>query len=404
MSWPHLARGRAADKIVLGVMGTGGRGTGLAKAFAQQPGVEVSHVCDVDQTRVGRAAEEVNKVAGKSPHTVGDFRRILDDKAVDALVVATCNHWHAPAAILACSAGKHVYVEKPCSHNAREGELLVEAAHKNNRQVQMGNQRRSWPMVIEAIEQVRSGAIGRAYFAQAYYLNNRPSIGKGQSAPVPQGLDYDLWQGPAPRRQFHNNYLHYNWHWFWHWGNGELGNNGIHTLDLCRWGLGVDFPIHVTSSGGRYRFDDDQETPDTHIVSFDFADRKTITWEGFSCNTLPSVRPFDILFHGENGTLALSDKGYTIFDPKGAELRKTPGSGSDTVHFHNFLDAIRGNAKLNSVIDEGYKSTLLCHLGNIAHRTGRALRCDPKTGHIADDAQAMTLWGREYEPGWEPKV
>ncbi len=194
-------------------------------------------------------------------------------KAVDALVIATCNHWHAPAAILACAAGKHVYVEKPCSHNPREGEMMVAAARKHRRLVQMGNQRRSMPAAIEAIAQLRSGVIGRVYYAQSWYLNTRPSIGAGKSAPVPEGLDYDLWQGPVPRRPFKSNYLHYNWHWFWHWGNGELGNNGVHAVDTCRWGLGVDYPVQATSVGGRFCHEDDQETPDTNVATFRFADR-----------------------------------------------------------------------------------------------------------------------------------
>src|SRR5207302_2432243 len=201
---------RANQKLLVGVMGTGGRGTGLAAAFQRQAGVEIAYVCDADEARAERAAAAVQKISNRSPRVVGDFRRILDDKAVDILVVATCNHWHAPAAILACLANKHVYVEKPCSHNPREGELLVEAARKNKRHVQMGNQRRSWPKVIEGIEEVRKRAIGRAYFAQAWYLDNRPSIGRGKAAAPPQGLDYDLWQGPAPRRPFRTNYLHYN--------------------------------------------------------------------------------------------------------------------------------------------------------------------------------------------------
>ncbi len=394
----------ANDRILVGVMGTGGRGTGLAGLFEGLPNCQVAYVCDVDQKRMENAASIVSKKKNNTPKTVTDFRRILDDKNVDVLVVATCNHWHAPAAILACSAGKNVYVEKPCSHNPREGELLVEAARKNKKSVQMGNQRRSWPRVIEAIQQVRDGVIGRAWFAQAWYLNNRPTIGKGMTAPVPEGLDYDLWQGPAPRRPFRSNYLHYNWHWFWHWGNGELGNNGIHMIDLCRWGLGVDYPSHVTSSGGRYRFEDDQETPDTHIVSFSFPDRKTITWEGLSCTQLPSGKSADVIFVGDKGSLMITGTGYTICDPKGKEIRKETGSGSDSVHAGNLLDAIRSGKALNSEIEEGHKSTLLCHLGNIAHRTGRALRTDPKNGHILEDREAMALWTREYEKGWEPKV
>lgn len=394
---------QASNKLVLGVIGTGGRGTALSKVFQQQPGVEIAFCCDVDKNRAGRAADEVGKISGKPAKPVQDLRKVLDEKAVDAVVIATCNHWHAPAAILACSAGKHVYVEKPCSHNPREGELMVQAARKNKRQVQMGNQRRSWAKIQEGIQKVREGAIGRAYFAQSWYTNNRPTIGKGKSVAVPEGLDYDLWQGPAPRRPFRDNYLHYTWHWFWHWGNGELGNNGVHTIDLCRWGLGVDYPTFVSSAGGRYRYDDDQETPDTHVVSYEFADRKSITWEGFSCNRLIENKPI-ALFQGENGSLALNEGGYVIYDLKGKEVTKVTGSGSDALHIANFLDACRGTAKLNSEIEEGHKSTLLCHLGNIAYRTRRSLKCDPKDGKILGDAEAMNLWQREYEKGWEPKV
>jgi predicted dehydrogenase len=402
------SRGAAAGAqatVTVAVMGMGGRGGSHAKSFAALPGVEVAYVCDVDERRAGEAAQSVNRVAGKSPKAVTDFRRILDDRTVDALIVATCNHWHAPAAILACAAGKHVYVEKPCSHNAREGELLVAAARKHNRVVQMGNQRRSWPQTIEAVEQVRSGAIGRPYYARCAYSNTRPSIGHGREVPVPAWLDYDLWQGPAPRVPYRDNILHYNWHWFWHWGNGELGNNGVHTIDVCRWGFGVDYPTRVVSAGGRYRYQDDQETPDTHTVTFEFPDRKSITWEGLSCNAYrPGGPGAEIVFYGEDGSLAISGGGYTIQDVKGKPVKKVTGPGGDTTHQVNFLNAIRGEAKPNSEIEEGHKSTLLCHLGNIAHRTGRALRCDSKDGHILDDADAAKLWSREYAPGWEPKV
>jgi predicted dehydrogenase len=399
------AKAGAGETVTVGIMGVGGRGKAHALGFAKRAGVEVAYVCDVDDQRSGETAEAVEKAAGKAPKAVRDFRRILDDKGVDALVVATCNHWHAPAAILACSAGKHVYVEKPCSHNPREGELLIEAARKHRRVVQMGNQRRSWPKIIEAMEQVRNGAIGRAYFAHCYYNNNRTSIGRGKEAPVPAGLDYDLWQGPAPRKPFHDNYLHYNWHWFWHWGNGELGNNGVHSLDLGRWGLAVDFPTHVTSGGGRYRYQDDQETPDTHVVTFDFDGGKSITWEGLSCNgyQLGGSRA-DAVFYGDEGAIAITAGGYTIHDLKGKAIKTERGPGGDPDHQNNFLDAIRGQARPNSEIEEGHRSTLLCHLGNIAHRKGRALRCDPTNGHILHDADAMTLWSREYEKGWEPKV
>lgn len=394
----------ANDRVVVGVMGMGGRGTSLARSFASEANVEVAYVCDPDQKRAGQAGEAISKIKGKSPQVVGDFRKILDDKAVDVFVCAACNHWHAPATILACTAGKHVYVEKPCSHNPREGELMVEAARKNKRHVQMGNQRRSWPKVIEAIQEVRKGIIGRAYFSQSWYTNNRPSLGRGKPGPAPAGLDYALWQGPAPAKPFMSNYLHYHWHWFWHWGNGELGNNGVHMIDLCRWGLGVDYPTHVTSSGGRFQFEDDQETPDTHVVSFTFPGRKTITWQGLSCSQLPENRVADVIFVGDNGSLAIRGGGYTVYDPKGKPIRKVDGVNSDATHIVNFLDAVRKGTNLNSEILEAHKSTLLCHLGNIAHRTGRALACDSKNGQVEGDKQAMQHWSREYAKGWEPKV
>jgi predicted dehydrogenase len=398
----------ANQRLVVGVMGTGGRGSGLAEAFQRQPNVDVAFVCDVDQGHAERAAGIVAKASGKAaPRVVTDFRRILDEKAVDVLVVATCNHWHAPAAILACAAGKHVYVEKPCSYNPREGELLVQAARKHQKRVQMGNQRRSSAGILAAIDELHKGTIGRVYLAQSWYQNNRPTIGRGKEAPVPKGLDYDLWQGPAPRRPFHSNYLHYNWHWFWHWGNGELGNNGIHMIDLCRWGLGADYPVRVTSSGGRYRFDDDQETPDTHVVSYEFEGRKQITWEGLSCSRQPN-RPYHVLFHGELGTLALSDSSYTVtLFPARREQPRTrieKVQVSDSPHFANLLASIRNGTRLNSEIEEGHKSTLLCHLGNIAHRTGRALRCSSRDGTIQQDKDAMAMWTREYQKGFEPRV
>ncbi len=404
---PAAAQGTGANnRLIVGIMGTGGRGAGLAATLQQQPNVEVAYVCDADRARVDRAADGVRKAGNAGVRAVADFRRILDDRNVDIFVCAACNHWHAPATILACAAGKHVYVEKPCSYTPREGELAVQAARKHKRLVQMGNQRRSWARIIEGIEEVRQGAIGRAYLAQSWYLNNRPTIGRGKEAAAPAGLDYDLWQGPAPRRPFHTNYLHYNWHWFWHWGNGELGNNGIHMLDLCRWGLGVDFPLRVMSAGGRYRFQDDQETPDTHLVAFDFPGRKTITWEGLSCNRLPAGKGADVMFVGDNGTLVIDGHGYKVFDPAGKELRQVEAADRniDNAHIRSLLDAVRGNGRLTSAIEEGHKSTLLCHLGNIAQRVGRALECDSRDGHIVGDKQAMSYWTREYAKGWEPQA
>jgi predicted dehydrogenase len=393
-----------ARRVVVGIMGLS-RGMGLAQTFAKTPGVVVKYLCDVDEQRAGRAVDSLSKLTGTSHLGVGDFRKILDDEQVDALVVAAPNHWHAPATILGCSAKKHVYVEKPCSHNPQEGEWMVQASRKNNKAVQMGTQRRSSPATIAAMQELREGAIGRVYCARCWYAANRGPIGKGKPAPVPPYLNYDLWQGPAPRVPYLDNRVHYNWHWFWHWGNGELGNNGVHTLDLCRWGLGVDFPIHVASSGGRYAFEDDQETPDTHTVTFEFANRSSISWQCLSCNR--NENSF-VKFYGEKGSLSLEPNGgYVIHDDNNKEVKKVPGTGGgETEHVANFIAAIRDNQplRLNQEILEGHKSTLLCHLGNIAHRTGKTLKCNPEDGHILNDADAMKLWRRDYEPGWEPKV
>ncbi len=411
---PAFLHGAPNDKVIAAVVGVSrnsiggnGRGCELALGLAGLPNVEVAYVCDVDEMHLGKAVDAVSKKSRRAPRGERDFRRILEDKSVDAVVIATPDHWHAPAAILACAAGKHVYVEKPCSHNPAEGEMLVAAARKYDRRVQHGTQRRSWPALQEAVAKLREGAIGRVLCAQSYYFNQRPSIGRGRPAPPPAGLDWDLWQGPAPVREFRDNYVHYHWHWFWHWGTGELGNNGVHVLDVCRWGLGVDYPVRAVSAGQKLRHIDDQETPDTNLVTLDFGGEKPSTiafesrsWAGRTIND----PKFDLAFYGEEGSLLINGSGYTICDPAGKELARGSGSGGNDSHLQNFADAIRGAAKLNAEIEEGHKSVLLCHLGNIAWRTQRTVHFDPATRKLADDPETAKLWGREYRPGWEPNV
>ena len=394
-----------SEQITVGVMGLS-RGLGLCGTFGAQPGVRLKYICDVDSERLANGLGKIEKSSEQRPEGVDDFRRILDDPEVDVLVCAAPNHWHAPASILACSAGKHVYVEKPCSHNAQEGELLVEASRKYNRAVQMGSQRRSSPGYVAAIQALRERAIGRVYLARSWYNNLRDSIGTGAPAEVPSRLNYELWQGPAPRMPYIDNRVHYNWHWFWHWGNGELGNNGVHALDICRWGLGVDYPVKVTSAGGRYRFADDQETPDTHSVAYEFEGGQMATWEGLSCNKHRVSSGF-VAFFGEEGTLEIDGGGnFKIFDKDDKVVREEQSGYQDADHVANLLAAIRSDKprELNAEILEGHKSTLLCHLGNIAQRVGRTLHCDAKDGRIRDDKEAMQLWGRDYESGWEPVV
>lgn len=347
-----------------------------------------------------------------------DFRRALEDKTLDAIVIATPDHWHAPAAILASKAGKHVYLEKPCSHNPHEGELLIAVVQKYKNVVQMGNQRRSWPNVITAIQELRNGVIGRPYFAKGWYTNNRDSIGVGKSAAVPDWLDYDLWQGPAPRRSYKDNILHYNWHWFWHWGTGEALNNGTHMVDLIRWGLDVEYPVQVSSSGGRYRYKDDWETPDTQVITIEFNNNTSMVWEGRSCNgrTIEGTT-VGVIFYGDTGSLMIDGNAYKIYDLKNklvkevknevtidARNRMNPSQQLDALHIQNFFDGIRNGAVLHSDIVSGHKSTLLVQLGNIALRSGNTLHTDAANGHIINDPAAMKFWQRAYEPGWEPTI
>ncbi len=285
---PKHASNSSDQPLNVGIIGMGGRGNDIAKTVGKIEGAYVTCVCDVDQGKAESAADNIAKAGKAKPKIETDFRALLADKSIQAVFVTTANHWHAPLGILAVKAGKHAYVEKPISHNPYEGEVLVAEAAKASRLVQMGNQRRSWPKIVEGIELVRKGAIGKCHLAFCYYHNKRQSIGKGKVSDPPKGFNFDLWQGPARRQQYRNNIHPYNWHWFWAWGNGELGNNGVHMIDLCRWALDVKYPVRVTSSGGRYHFDDDQETPDSNIVNFEFADEKLICWEGLSCNPTPN--------------------------------------------------------------------------------------------------------------------
>ena len=393
---------QAQKKLLVAVVGLG-RGMGHIDALLKLNDVEVAYICDVDKRRIASAQKSLGSRVQKPPKAVADFRTILDDKSIDALFIATCNFSHATTAILACAAGKHVYVEKPGSHNAREGELMVAAARKHQRLVQQGTQRRSYPAIIEGIQQLHEGIIGPVRYARCWYTSSRGTIGRGKSVPVPADLDYSLWQGPVPERPYVDNLVHYNWHWRWHWGNGELGNNGPHYLDLARWGLEVDYPTRITHNGGRYHFNDDQETPDTGMVTFDFGN-KGISWDYSSCHPRKSENFGLVNFYGDKGTLVLEGNGYSVYDPSGKRSQQKTAPGGDPLHIGNFLDAIRNQAKLTAEVEEGQKSTLLCHLGNIAYRCGGSIQFDPATRKIVGNDEAMKYWGREYRPGWEPKV
>jgi predicted dehydrogenase len=418
LNFPVFGKMAPSNKIVLSVMGVNSRGSYLAECFSKMPNVEIAYICDVEDKAIQNGLNAL-KNAPRKPTVVKDIRKLVQQKDFDALVVATPDHWHAPAAILGVSNGKHVYVEKPCGHNPYEGELLTKAEAKFGKLIQMGNQRRSFPTLMQAVQEVRGGIIGKPYLGKSWYTNNRKSIGIGKKVPVPSTLDFELWQGPAPRRDYQDNLVHYNWHWFWHWGTSETCNNATHELDCCRWFLDAEYPTKVTSAGGRYAYKDDWQTPDTQIASFEFGNDKAITWEGRSCNNFPvegSGRGFVI--YGDKGSLI--NKGgsdYAIYDANNKLIKEVKStavveagntlsaSGNDDLfHLDNFLKSIRGEAKLNSPVSEGHKSVLLCHLANISQRIGRSLNCDASNGHILNDKDAMALWRRTYEKGWEPVV
>jgi len=418
LNFPLFGKKAPSNKVILAVMGVNSRGAYLAKSFATLPDVEVAYICDVEDKAIQNGLEAL-KDAAKKPIIVKDIRKLVAQKDFDAVVIATPDHWHAPATILSVAHGKHVYVEKPCGHNPYEGELLIQAMKKYGKQIQMGNQRRSFPNLTAVVEEVHAGLLGNAYFGKSWYTNNRKSIGFGKKVPVPSTLDFGLWQGPAPRREYQDNLVHYNWHWFWNWGTGESCNNGTHEIDCCRWFLQLDYPTKVTSAGGRYAFKDDWQTPDTQAASFEFGNKATIAWESRSCNNNPvegAGRGF--IIYGDKGTLVNGGSDdYKIFDTDNKLVREmksdvkadpnNPVSANgnlDFFHFDNFIKAVKGESKLNSPMNEAHKSILLCHLANIAQRTGTTLHCDPTNGHIKGNSEAMALWRRSYEKGWEPKV
>ncbi|MDT7828014.1 Gfo/Idh/MocA family oxidoreductase [Pricia sp. S334] len=411
----------ANERIHVATIGLNGRGNGMSGTFAGQKHTEVSCVCDVDVRTMPKAIETILKTKQtNTPRSEKDCRKVLEDKSIDAIYIATPDHWHAPLTIMGCQAGKHVYVEKPLSHNPREGELAVEAARKYDRVVQMGAQRRSAPVLTKGIEELHSGIIGRVYSAKTWYTNERKET-FFKPGMVPDWLDYDLWQGPAPHIPYKDGLVHYNWHWLWHWGTGEALNNGTHEVDVARWGLGVDFPERVSSVGGKYHFDDDWETPDTQIITMDYPGKVSLMWESRSRNGRKiEGKDRGVIFYGDNGSLDTGGDEYQIYDLSGKLVREeksemgegglqgrntsSPSLGMDNLHVADFLDAVRNNSRPNCDVETGYKSVVAMQLGNIAWRVGQDLNLNPKNGHIIDNPDAKKLWNREYEKGWEPVV
>lgn len=420
MSVPGYSRiWGANDQINCAVIGVRSRAKAHFAAIKQDPKAKVLYSCDVDDRIIEEHNVWCQKNIGYIPKVEKDFRKVLEDKEVDAIFIATPEHWHAPMAIMALQAGKHVYVEKPCSHNPHENGLLVEAQKKYGKKVQMGNQQRSAKTSILAVKEIGEGIIGDVYKGEAYYSNNRDSIGTGKKIDVPSTLDWEMWQGPAVREDYRDNIHPYNWHWFRNWGTGEVHNNGTHEIDICRWALGVDLPESVTSFGGKYTYDDDWEFVDNQQVTYKYPDNKFITWTGHSRGVIMPDQPGrGATIYGSKGIITLSRGGYKLFGLDGKLIKEekegggqsagtnTRGEGGlDVNHISNFFEAIRADKSLHSDIHDASVTTMLCHLGNMAQDAGETIKIDSATGKVTNNEKVMNdWWKREYADGWEPLV
>ena len=408
----------ANEQVNVAVIGLGGRGTAHIGLLAHQQTCRIAAVCDVNQAAQERAVALVERTQGHKPTVYQDMRRVFEDKQIDAVSMATPNHWHALGMIWACQAGKDVYVEKPACHNIWEGRQMIAAARKYARIVQVGSQSRSTAMKIRAIQLIRDGIIGKVYMAKGICYKWRPSIGRTAVEPTPPGINWDLFLGPAPMRPFTMNRFRYNWHWFWDTGNGDLGNQGVHEVDIARWALGeIGMPKSVDSTGGKFVYDDDQETPNVQSCAFDYGDRRIV----FEVHGLHTGSDSDIvgdvgnIIYGSDGYMAVDPTGFRVFKGKACPTQTTgpsrcvrekvmeekavgPEGGYDaTAHFGTFLKAVRSrkHEDLTAGIETGVASASLCHLANISYRLGRRLPFDASTGRFAD-ADANRMLSRDY--------
>lgn len=408
----------ANDRLNVAIAGLGRRlGAFYEPIGLKSSNVNLLYLCDAMQSQMPKAAKNFEKWIDYQPKQEQNILKVLDDKEVDVLINATPDHWHAPGTWLALERGKHVYVEKPCSHNPHEGELLIALQKKYNKVVQMGNQQRSAPESREIIAAIHAGAIGKVYMAKAFYSNNRGPVPVAKQQAAPDGLDWELFQGPAPRKPYMHDTWDYNWHWYgWDYGTAETGNNATHELDVARWALQVDYPNEVMVVSGKMHYPEDGWTMyDTMDATFKFANGSIIQWEGKSRNNYKTYgTDRGTIIYGTEGSVYVDRGGYKQFDRTGKEIKSNLannneggtvlGGGGDmsTTHVVNFFNAVRGIEKQNSNIEEGAVSTLLCHLANISSRVGENLICDPKNGHILNSDKGKALWSREYEKGWEP--
>ena len=396
------------ERIRVAVVGAGGRGGNHVSSLSRLPNVEVAAICDVDESHIGDKVKRLQGAGAKTPNAYTDFRKLLEDKTIDAVSIASPNHWHTLQTIWAVQAGKDVYVEKPCSHNVFESQQIVAAVRKYDRIVQHGSQSRSSPALQEAVQKLRDGEFGEVYMARGLCYKWRDTIGKTPVEPVPPGVDYDLWTGPAPKREFTKNRFHYNWHWFWDTGNGDLGNQGIHEVDIARWGLGVTHPTKVSAIGGKFMFDDDQETPNTISASWEFdvnGKKKLMTFEvrHWISNHEAGIggeKPGNTIgntFYGSNGYVVI-DNYNKYWSFLGRDQKPGPERTEAKDHFVNFIEAIRNRKRegLTAEIEEGAFSCNLMHLANVSYRVGRTLNWDAKKMQCIDDDEANKLLTRNY--------
>jgi predicted dehydrogenase len=410
---PLPRRVAAAEHLTLGVIGFRGRGRSLLRGFLAMPEVDVAAVCDVDGAVLEAGAAEVERARARRPKALADFRRILDDRSIDAIVLGTPDHWHAIPTILACQAGKHVYVEKPASHNIHEGERMIAAARKHRRIVQVGCQSRSGRHFAEAVEYIRSGVLGRVALARAWESSKQKPIGYPADGGPPAGVDYDLWLGPAPKRPFNPARFHGSWRWFFDYGTGDLGNDGVHRLDYARRALTAafeaekrtipDWPTAVAASGGKFVFDDAQEWPDTLMATWDYPGA-ALVYDMRVWNDYPfEAESEGAAVYGTEGYVVIGNQSWRAFGPKGEKLEAgtaSPGTQHDEAHKRNFVDSIRGLAKPSFDIAQGHVTSSLCHMANTAWRVGRKLRFDPSVGRYIGDPEADRHLTREYRKPW----
>src|SRR5262245_59427364 len=393
---PGSSAAAADRRVVIGLIGPGGMGSNHLRLLARRTDVEVAYVCDVDQSRLAAAAKTAEELSKKAPKAAKDLRQVLDDKAVDAVLIATPDHWHAPAAILALDAGRHVYVEKRCCHNIREGRLMADAVKRSGKLLQVGTQSRSTAVVREAMDRVHSGEIGEVRVAKAWNSQLRRSIGKAKPADPPAQLDYDLWVGPAPMVPYRSNMLPGIWRWWYEFGCGDIGNDGVHDIDVACWGLGVTtHPSTITCLGGKYFFDDDQQWPDTQYAIFEYpagglpaGRKKQLIFEQRIWS--PYVQEGyenGAAFYGEKGMLIIGHSvGWKLYGERNKLMAENAGPADLAAHHTNFLDCIRGDQKqLNADVMAGHLSAGLVHLANIGARVGRVLEFDPEKEKVTNE-------------------